>query len=149
MINQTYVYLMGNFPFIWKSKLGITKDLNARVKNVSKTTKGKAFYLIQPARLPFGYECEQFVHGLYHFINAPFSRGSGRTEWFLNVNPITAGVVYYFFAAYLDTWQIAAIAFSPIVWLDGCLWIIIFSLLKIIIAITFMAILMYTLITWI
>lgn len=143
------IYLMGNVPYILKSKFGITRHDKARVKSVSKTTSGKAYYLIAPVSMPFAYECEQFVHRLYGFINAPFKSGSGKTEWFLNINPIVFSAVWYFFGQDLSTAQLALIAFSPFVWIDAILWLIVFSILKIAIALIFVVIAATAIYQWI
>ena len=133
ILNRTGVYVMANFPYIWKCKFGISGNVSGRRKNVSETTKGIVFKLAH-ANLPYGHALEQWLHGFYGFAHSPFKRGSGRTEWFLNVNPVclTAYVCasVYMFGVTPNLTVCAALVLSPVIWLDGLLWLLIFSLIE-------------------
>jgi hypothetical protein len=118
ILNRTGVYVMANFPYFWKCKFGISGNVKRRRENVSETTKGIVFKLAH-ANLPYGHALEQWLHGFYGFAHSPFKRGSGRTEWFLNVNPVC-----------LTAYVCAVLVLSPIIWLDGLLWLLIFSLIE-------------------
>lgn len=78
------IYIMGNFPFFWKVKIGITTfgKIKKRRKSVSRTTKGYVFPIFFSI-LPFGVRSlEQDLHKLFKVAHMPFKKGSGRTEWF-------------------------------------------------------------------
>lgn len=139
ILGTTKVYCMSNWPKFWVSKFGITDNTKARVRNVSETTFGTAYHIIPPFTLAWGHACEGFVHALYFLFNAPFRKGSGRTEWFLNINPITCLFLWAMFGNF-TSWQYwAALAFSPLIWLDGLFWLLVFSGFRLVL---FIAILM-------
>lgn len=144
LLGETKVYVMHNIPVFFASKFGITDHEKARRKDVSESTPGYVFYLLPPVTVPWGWNGEQLVHLLYCWANLrnfiPFWWGSGRSEWFLNVNPITGYCVWYlcghFNAAHLVLgrellwWEYGLVFFSPLVWLDGYLWWLIFAAFK-------------------
>jgi hypothetical protein len=138
LLQQTQVYLMHNIPFFWLNKFGITDYSKARRRNVSETTPGYVFYIFAP-RLEFGWHLEQFIHRLYRFQNIHFWTGSGRTEWFLVFSPAT-GILFAFGCNYFSIqpdWRLYVLAFfTPFVWWDGFLWLLIFSLGRLVIWVT-------------
>ena len=129
-LQHTGVYLMCNVPLIFICKFGITDYKKERTKNVSETTAGAVFRLVY-FRLPFGYQFEQFIHRLYAFQNFTLSKGSGKTEWFLNFSPVVGSLII-FYASYFNSWMsVTAHAlsfFPPVVWLDGLFWLIAFRI---------------------
>lgn len=130
ILGETYVYLMHNFPHVWVSKFGITDHTDARVRDVSDTTPGDVFYVFPPSQVPFGKAVEGFVHSLYSWANAPFNTGSGRSEWFLNINPLCFALFAYGCRVFgFDApWYFYGVVFiSPVVWLDGVLWLLFFT----------------------
>lgn len=141
LLGMTYVYCMSNFPYLLKSKFGITDSPTARVSNVSETTSGTAFFIFHPFKLMYGYWFEQIIHALYFFVNAPFKKGSGRTEWFINANPILAGLAYY----YSDITPVAWywILVTPLIWVEGYLWMIVFLLANVVLILAFLCLLLY------
>lgn len=139
VLQRTQVYLMHNVPYFWKNKFGISDHVKRRQKNVSETTDGVVFAVFAP-ELEFGYELEQFVHGAYAFLNANVKKGSGRTEWFYTFNPVVfcLCIAVYLFTGYtLPWWAYALCFFSPFVWLDGLLWLLVFSCLRLVIIAAF------------
>lgn len=131
LLQETRVYLMCNFPIFWKSKFGISDNTAARRSNVSDTTFGLVFTVCS-FDLPFGKKVEGFVHWLYFFSNKPFRTGSGRTEWFLNINPLFG--LFFVWGMWRTglrpDWYVWALAFfSPFVWLDGLFWLLLFRIL--------------------
>lgn len=146
LLQQTQVYLMHNIPFFWLNKFGITDHSKARRRNVSETTPGYVFYIFAP-RLEFGWHLEQFVHRLYQFQNVHFWTGSGRTEWFWVFSPASAilfAIGCNYFALQVD-WRLYVLAFfTPCVWWDGLLWLLIFSLGRLVIWITIAMSIIYT-----
>lgn len=137
ILQQTTVYLMGNVPYIWKCKFGITDHTKARRKNVSETTPGYVFNIFT-LHIEFGWQLEQFIHRLYSLQNSQFWTGSGRTEWFVGLNPIV-GSLFWLCSEKVGVglgWEVYALAyFTPIVWLDGLFWLFIFSMLRIVIVV--------------
>lgn len=138
ILGQTYVYLMHNFPYVWKSKFGITDYEGRRLQDVDESTDGIVFYLMPPVQLPFGWQSEQFVHSVYSWANAPFEEGSGRSEWFVNINPIIGALTFYLSIRYdftLTWWAYLVLVFSPVIWLDGLFWLLFFAAFWYIVAI--------------
>jgi len=146
---------MHNVPFFFLSKFGISDNSKARRGNVSETTPGHIFYLFA-FDLFYGYECEQFVHGVYRLQNwlrllkalglEELWQGSGRTEWFLNFSPIvgtSAYVVCRLFGIEFSTEALLLAYFNPFVWLDGLLWLLLFASLRIVVIVLFVLGLLY------
>lgn len=132
ILQETFVYLMTNFPFFFLNKFGISDKTKNREKNVSETTPGEV-RILTTFELPFGYEVEQFVHRLYRFQNVRFWTGSGRTEWFIVFSPIVGTSVLYLDYRYglnLETTTVLISYFAPFVWLDGLFWLIFFRLIR-------------------
>ena len=127
-LQATNVYLMFNMPFLYISKFGISDTKTARARNVSETTPGAVGYVWQ-VNLPFGKALETFVHGFYALQRRPFDKGSGRTEWFLNINIIVGGLALYCNFAYdlqITWYYLVGLVWSPVVWLDGLFWLAFF-----------------------
>jgi len=107
------IYIMLNVPFIWKVKIGITTTgrSSKRRHDISATTPGFVFPIWLMV-LPFGTaRLESDLHRIFKKLHSPFSKGSGRTEWFL----FPAGI-----AAWLIINMTAALYWSPVfilVWL--------------------------------
>lgn len=119
---------MGNLPYFWVNKFGISDHTKARVNNVSKTTKG-AVDTIGDIEMPYGKHCESFVHTFYFFLRTPFDKGSGRTEWFVIVSPVVGFLVFWITGLLkikLPLLAYAACFFFPGIWLDALLWMAIF-----------------------
>ena len=129
-LQQTKVYVMHNVPFFFLNKFGISDETAKRTRNVSETTPGFVFNLFAP-RLEFGWQLEQFIHALYRLQNLHFWRGSGRSEWFVVLNPVVGSLVLSW-SLYYDhplSWKQYGLAyFAPFVWLDGWFWLLLFSL---------------------
>ena len=119
---------MGNLPYFWVNKFGISDHTKRRAKNVSKTTKG-AVDTIGDIEMPYGKHCESFVHTFYFFLRTPFDKGSGRTEWFVIVSPVVGFLVFWITGLLkikLPLLAYAACFFFPGIWLDALLWMAIF-----------------------
>ena len=126
LLQTTCVYVMHNFPYFWLNEFGISDKPDARRKNVSETAPGYVFYLFAP-NLLYGWECEGFVHTLYALQRVRF-KGSGSSEWFMVFSPIV-GTSFLIACHYLHIspslkWYALAY-FTPFVWLDGLLWLLI------------------------
>jgi len=69
---------------VFKCKIGITGwhvGAEKRAKQVSDALPG-IWFPVAFAVIPFAYQIEQTMHWLLHPINAPYKKGSGRTEIF-------------------------------------------------------------------
>lgn len=74
-----YLYLL---RFRTRVKIGIGWNLNNRVNQIDRTTKGKQ-RLILAVILPFrARQVEAFLHRRYKRYHAPLKAGSGRSEYF-------------------------------------------------------------------
>lgn len=129
ILQETRVYVMHNIPLFWINKFGITDHTKQRSRDVSETTAGIAFHIFAPT-LAFGWECEQFVHWAYSFLNYELKEGSGRQEWFVVFSP-AVGTLFFFGVGYLQFpvvwWAYVLAYFTPFVWWDGLLWLLIFA----------------------
>lgn len=141
IFGETHGYLMGCVVNPFKSKWGISDKPQIRRSQVDKDVAGPV-YTVFSREILWGWGCEQLVHFLYHFQNAPFKKGTGRTEWFLNFNPVFGGFVFWltwnygaqireFIGVDLKTqWAVNALSFLfPFIWIDGWLWLVLFRLL--------------------
>jgi len=83
---------MGNLPFLWIVKIGITGNLDQRLEAVNKENQGFDFYLFY-IWIPFAWQVEQWVHEKMSFFRVNWFRGTGRTErfWFLAIIPTIIG----------------------------------------------------------
>lgn len=131
LLGETGAYLFGSFLYFWKSKWGISDKTATRRAQVDKDVAGVVFCVFSREIL-FGWHCEQLVHWLYQWQNAPMRKGTGRSEWFLNFNPCVFAVMLWL------TWRNGALfdwyfylpAWLPFVWLDGLLWLLLFRFLN-------------------
>lgn len=79
------IYIMWNFPYLWKVKIGVSTfgKTRKRVKSVNSTTPGWVFPIFVSV-LPWGVPgLESTLHKLLKPLHSPFTKGSGKTEWFL------------------------------------------------------------------
>lgn len=142
---ETFVYLMANFPFFFLNKFGISDHADKRTKNVSETTPG-VVWKWSAFNLAFGLEVEQFVHGIYKFQNVHFWTGSGRTEWFIVFSPIVGCVVWFLnyrfgvvgmiddaFNTHTGERVLWLSFFTPFVWWDGLFWLLLFRAMKLLV----------------
>ena len=75
-----YLYLI---RFRTRIKIGIGWNLNNRVDQIDRTTRGKQ-RLILAVILPFrARQVEAYLHRRYKAYHAPLKAGSGRSEWFI------------------------------------------------------------------
>lgn len=97
---------------VFKCKIGITGwhiGAKKRAKQVSDALPG-IWIPIAFVVIPFAYQIEQAIHWLLHPINAPYKKGSGRTEvfWFpAHVLPLAVIVLAWMweFQAAVWIWQ--------------------------------------------
>ena len=82
------IYVMGSTAHVCRYKIGISKNVANRRKNIESTIEGRV-YVIFSCPLLFAYFWEQLLHGIYAPLNVKNMKGSGRTEWFTMIAPIT------------------------------------------------------------
>ena len=132
LFGVTQLYLMGSWLNPLKSKCGISDSPNARRAQVDKDVAG-AVYILFSRPVLFGWACEQFVHFIYHLQHAPLKRGTGRTEWYWNFNPLigTAFLAASVLNGWHTTWWAHWLAFfTPFIWLEGLLWVLTFRFIR-------------------
>ncbi len=139
LLGETSGYLMGAVLYPLKSKWGISDKEKLRRAQVDKDVSGPV-YTVFSREIIFGWTCEQLVHFIYHFQNAPMSKGTGRTEWYYNLNPVFGTAFLWFtynhgqyFEALtgfkLSIWYNALAYLCPFIWIDGFLWLVLFRLI--------------------
>lgn len=155
IFQETFVYLMANFPFFFLNKFGISDHTAKRTKNVSETTPG-IVWKWSAFNLAFGLEVEQFVHGFYKFQNVHFWTGSGRTEWFVVFSPIVGcvallvnysfgmvGIINHTFQTNTGERVLWLSFFTPFIWWDGLFWLLLFRAMKILFVLFIVVLLVY------
>lgn len=93
---MTRIYVIGSTGHIGRYKIGISKNVGNRKKEISKAIKSDA-YVIFSCPLLFAYVWEQLLHLVYSPLNCKSMQGSGRTEWFYMIAPITPIIFICFF----------------------------------------------------
>lgn len=128
IFGQTFAYLMGSIRFPFRNKWGISDAVELRRAQVDKDISGPV-YTVFFRQIPWGWACEQLVHFIYYFQNAPIRKTTGGTEWFYNINPIFGSLfIYACFKMHLEpAMPVYICAFiSPFIWIDGLLWLLLF-----------------------
>lgn len=92
------IYIMGNTAHTCLYKIGISKNVKNRKNEIQKTMGGRV-YVIFSWNLIFAFFWEQLLHRMYGVLNAKGIRGSGKTEWFRLILPITPILWIIFFWA--------------------------------------------------
>ena len=92
---RQWLYIMGNLPYIWTVKVGITGSPALRLEQVNETNKGFDFYIFK-IRIPFAWQVEQWVHEKMSWARVYGFEGSGRTErfWFIAIFPTLFGAFF-------------------------------------------------------
>ena len=90
-LDYRYIYVLGNSRYLFRYKIGIAKSVENRTKGIERTLSGYT-YEIFAAKFFFARNIEQFLHTVYSPLNARM-KGSGKTEWFWMVLPISPTIV--------------------------------------------------------
>lgn len=73
---------MVNIPYVHVVKIGVTKNVSDRRKNISSTTPGFVFPIFF-VFIPFNKSVEQSLHRVFRRFNMPFGKSAnGFSEWF-------------------------------------------------------------------
>ena len=86
-LDYRYIYVLGNTRYLFRYKIGIARNMENRTKNIDNSLKGKTFEIFA-VRVLYAQRIEQILHGIYSPLSARMY-GSGRTEWFWMLLPIT------------------------------------------------------------
>jgi len=135
-LQRVGLYHASNFPFFFLVKAGIGFKPESRLRNVSESTPGYVWPTATVEKMEFGKKCEWWIHWFYSYLNFPLWTGSGRREWFVNLNPIVGGA-FTWFAWKSGTfwnwdWWYYALAWSfPFLWLDYLIWMLFFRIIRI------------------
>ena len=90
-LDYRYIYVLGNSRYLFRYKIGIAKSVENRTKGIEYTLRGYT-YEIFAAKFFFARNIEQLMHTVYSPLNARM-KGSGKTEWFWMVLPISPTMV--------------------------------------------------------
>ncbi len=90
-LDYRYIYVLGNSRYLFRYKIGIAKSVENRTKGIESTLRGYT-YEIFAAKFFFARNIEQLMHTFYSPLNARM-KGSGKTEWFWMVLPISPTMV--------------------------------------------------------
>jgi hypothetical protein len=99
--SMKFLYLFINIPYLWRCKIGISKDVSKRRKTVNNTTPGWSLP-VWVVFVPFAGNIEKQLHHFFQAFNCPFRMGSGRSEWFLTlpVLPLAWVLLNFMFVIY-------------------------------------------------
>ncbi len=96
-----FIYLFINIPFLWKCKIGISRNVRRRRRSVSESTPGWVIP-VWVVFIPFADGLEKTLHGFFRTFRSPFHSGSGRSEWFMTlpVLPLAWLILNFMFVVY-------------------------------------------------
>ncbi|NJN34919.1 MAG: GIY-YIG nuclease family protein [Saprospiraceae bacterium] len=86
-LDYRYIYILGNSRYLFRYKIGIAKSIENRTKGIESTLRGTT-YEIFAVKMFFAMRIEQLLHLIYSPLSAKM-RGSGKTEWFWMILPVT------------------------------------------------------------
>lgn len=90
--NRQYLYIMLNFPFVWKWKIGITGNIKTRCASISKIVPGR-MVVVFAANVYNAYSFEQFLLHITRW-DATTVRGVGGREF----RGLSGGLIALFLA---------------------------------------------------
>jgi T5orf172 domain len=90
-LDYRYIYILGNTRYWFRYKIGIARDVEMRKRSIASSQKGD-IYEIFAAKFFLSQRIEQLFHFLYNPLNAKM-KGSGRTEWFWMILPISPTIL--------------------------------------------------------
>jgi hypothetical protein len=93
-LDYRYIYILGNTRYWFRYKIGIARDVEMRKRSIASSQKGD-IYEIFAAKFFFSQRIEQLFHFLYNPLNAKM-KGSGKTEWFWMILPISPTLLLSF-----------------------------------------------------
>lgn len=111
-LDYRYIYVLGNTRYWFRYKIGIARDVMARKSEIERTIKGNVYDIFW-IKLFFAMRVEQFMHLIYGVLSAKM-RGSGKTEWFWMVFPITP--ILFLVITWIIQWAMLPLIFAGLLW---------------------------------
>jgi hypothetical protein len=90
-LDYRYIYILGSTHYPFRYKIGIAKSTENRQDQINKTLRGSVYEIFR-VKVFFAHKMEQLLHTIYSPLHAKMY-GSGRTEWFWMVFPITPSIL--------------------------------------------------------
>ena len=87
-LDKRYIYVMGNTNHLFKYKIGIAENVERRRKEIQQSLGGTQ-YVIMYFEYWIAPTLEAFLHTIYSPLHVKRMRGSGHTEWFWMIFPVT------------------------------------------------------------
>ena len=87
MLDRRHLYVLRSSRYKFRYKIGISNHVERRRREVDDSLRG-GVGIITSRKILFAYFWEQCLHKLYFPLNARM-KGSGKTEWFWFVFPLT------------------------------------------------------------
>ena len=95
LLDYRYIYILGSSRYLFRYKIGISTSVKRRSKNINDSLRGEV-YEIFAAQFFFAEKIELMMHVIYRPLGAKMY-GTGRTEWFWMLLPVTPTVLLLFF----------------------------------------------------
>lgn len=111
-LDYRYIYILGNTRYWFRYKIGIARDVQARKGEIDRTLKGDVYDIFW-IKVFFAMRIEQFMHFIYGFLSAKM-RGSGKTEWFWMIFPITP--ILFLIIVWAIQWAMLPLIFAALLW---------------------------------
>lgn len=113
-LDYRYIYVLGNSRYLFRYKIGIARNVEQRKTGIERSMRGD-IYDIFYIKLFFAMRIEQFMHLIYSPLHANM-KGSGKTEWFWMLFPVTP-IVFL-----IAVWLIQILSIPMMI--AGLLWIL-------------------------
>ena len=93
--DRRYIYVLGSTRHPFRYKIGIAKNVDNRRQNIREDLKG-GVYEVFKVKVFFARRIEGLLHAFYTPLSARM-HGTGKTEWFWMIFPITPCAFLLFF----------------------------------------------------
>ena len=93
--DRRYIYVLGSTNHFFRYKIGIAKNVDNRRQNIRADLKGEVYEIFK-VKVFFAERIETVLHWIYRPLNARTMKGTGRTEWFWMVIPVTPCILLMF-----------------------------------------------------
>lgn len=87
MFDKSYIYVLNDGYF--RYKIGITDKPKQRLKEIRRSMPKHRIRKILSVKIYGARVLEQYLHLFYAFFRSPHKKGSGKTEWFKFIFPVT------------------------------------------------------------
>jgi hypothetical protein len=93
-LDYRYIYILGNTRYLFRYKIGIANNVENRKNGINNSLSGTT-YEIFSVKVFYAQRIEQLLHAIYSPLHARMY-GSGHTEWFWMLLPLTPTVLLAF-----------------------------------------------------